>query len=66
MLAYVEVLPDEQQVTAINLINRALAWFNSYGVGFRKVMRDNGSAYIFKAIAKDCSVLKLRHICTRP
>jgi len=31
-LAYVEVLPDEQQGTAIGLMSRALAWFNGQGV----------------------------------
>ena len=29
-------------------------------------MSDNGSAYISKAFAKACSVLKLKHIRTRP
>jgi transposase InsO family protein len=65
-LAYVEVLPDEQQGTAIGFLSRALAWFNGQGVECRQVMSDNGSAYISKAFAKACSVLKLRHIRTRP
>ena len=65
-LAYVEVLPDEQQATAIGFLTRALAWFNGHGVECRQVMSDNGSAYISKAFAKACSVLKLKHIRTRP
>ena len=65
-LAYVEVLPDEQQGTAIGFLTRALAWFNGHGVECRQVMSDNGSAYISKAFAKACSVLKLKHIHTRP
>ena len=65
-LAYVEVLPDEQQGTAIGFLSRALAWFNSLGVECAQVMSDNGPAYISKAFAKACSVLKLKHIRTRP
>jgi len=41
-------------------------WFNGQGVECRQVMSDNGSAYISKAFAKVCSVLKLKHIRTRP
>ena len=65
-LAYVEVLPDEQQGTAIGFLSRALAWFNSLGVECAQVMSDNGPAYISKAFTKACSVLKLKHIRTRP
>ena len=65
-LAYFEVLPDEQQVTAIGFLTRALAWFNGHGVECRQVMSDNGSAYISKAFAKACSALKLKHIRTKP
>ena len=51
-LAYVEVLADEQQATAIGFLSRAVAWFNGQGVECRQVMSDNGSAYISKAFAK--------------
>ena len=65
-LAYVEVLADEQQATAIGFLSRSVAWFNGQGVECRQVMSDNGSAYISKAFAKACSVLKLKHIRIRP
>jgi transposase InsO family protein len=65
-LAYVEVLPDEQQGTAIGFLSRALAWFNGQGVDCRQVMSDNGPAYISRRIAKACKVLGLKHIRTRP
>ena len=65
-LAYVEVLADEQQATAIGFLSRSVAWFNGQGVECRQVVSDNGSAYISKAFAKACSVLKLKHIRTRP
>nr|WP_255125414.1 integrase core domain-containing protein [Synechococcus lacustris] len=65
-LAYVEVLADEQQGTAIGLLSRAVAWFNGQGVECRQVMSGNGPAYVSKAFAKACRVLGLRHIRTRP
>jgi transposase InsO family protein len=64
--AYVEVLADEQQSTAIGFLSRAVAWFNGQGVECRQVMSDNVSAYISKAFAKACSALGLKHIRTRP
>jgi len=65
-LAYVEVLPDEQQGTAIGFLSRALAWFNGQVVECRQVMSDNGPAYLSRRFAKACSVLRLKHIRTRP
>ena len=65
-LAYVEVLADEQPTTAIGFLSRAVAWFNDQRVDCRQVMSDIGSAYISKAFAKACSVLRLKHIRTRP
>jgi transposase InsO family protein len=65
-LTYVEVLVDEQQTTAFSLLSRAVAWFNGQDTDCRQGMSDNGSAYVSKAFAKGCSVLKLNHIRTRP
>jgi len=65
-LAYVEVLPDEQQGTAIGFLTRALAWFNGQGVECRQVMSDNGPAYISRRFAKACKAHGLKHIRTRP
>ena len=65
-LAYVEVLADEQQPTVIGFLSRAVGWFNSQGVECRRMMSDNGPAYVSKAFAKACRTLGLRHIRTRP
>jgi len=51
-LAYVEVLTDEQQGTAIGFFSRALAWFNGQGVECRQVMSDNGPAYLSRRFDK--------------
>lgn len=65
-LAYVEVLGDEQKPTVISFLSRAVAWFNGQGIDCRRVMSDNGPAYVSKAFAKACRILGLRHIRTRP
>jgi transposase InsO family protein len=65
-IAYVEVLADEQQATAIGFMSRAVAWFNGQGVECRQVMSDNGPAYVSRRFAKACKVLSLKHIRTRP
>ena len=65
-LAYVDVLADEQKPTVIGFLSRAVAWFNGQGIEWRRVMSNNGPAYVSKAFAKACRVLGLRHIRTRP
>jgi hypothetical protein len=65
-LAYLEVLADEQKPTVIGILSRAIAWFNVQGIERRRVMSENGPAYVSKAFAKACRTLGLRHIRTRP
>jgi transposase InsO family protein len=65
-LAYVEVLVDEQQATAIGFLSRAVAWFNGQGVECRQLMSDNGPAYVSRCFTKACRALGLKHIRTRP
>ena len=50
----------------IGFLSRAIAWFNYQGIECRRVMSDNGPAYVSKAFAKACRTLGLRHIRTRP
>ena len=50
----------------IGFLSHAVAWFNGQGVECRRVMSDNGPAYVSKAFAKACRTLGLRHIRTRP
>ncbi len=65
-LAYVEVLLDEQQATAIGFLCRAVIWFNGQGVDCRQVMSENGPAYVSRSFVKACMALGLKHIRTRP
>lgn len=65
-LAYAEVLPDEKATTAIAFLNRAVAFFASYGITVQRLLTDNGSAYRSAAHAIACRVLGIRHLRTRP
>ena len=44
-LAYVEVLPNEQAITAVAVLRRAVAHDASYGITVQRLITDNGSAY---------------------
>jgi transposase InsO family protein len=65
-LAYVEVRPDEQGVTCVRFLWRALAWFRRHGVRVRRLMTDNGSGYLAHVFTAACQGALLRHLRTRP
>lgn len=65
-LTYVEVLADEQAVTAVGVIDRAVAWFADHGVAVRQVMTDNGAPYRSHEWAAWCRAHDITHIRTRP
>ena len=65
-LAYVEVLPDEQQATtAVGFLVRAVSWFNSQGITCQRVLSDNSSAYRSKQWRQACSAMGLKAKRTR-
>ena len=66
-VSYAELLPDEQQGSAVAFLARAAAWFRHQGVSrIERVMTDNGSAYISHAFAAALQTLGARHLRTRP
>jgi transposase InsO family protein len=65
-LAYVEVLDDERATTAAGFLRRAVAFFARYGIQVKRILTDNGAAYIAIAHALACKALGLRHLRTRP
>jgi transposase InsO family protein len=65
-LAYAEVLPDEQALTAVAFLRRALAFYRRHGITTERVMTDNGSAYRSTVHAFACRALGVRHLRTRP
>jgi hypothetical protein len=44
-MAYAEVRTDEKAVTAVAVLQRAVAWFAERGVTVERVLSDIGSAY---------------------
>jgi transposase InsO family protein len=65
-LAYVEVLPNEQQLTTTGYLERAVAYYRRLDIRVRAVMTDNGSAYVSRMFRTACQMLRLRHLRTRP
>lgn len=65
-VAYVEICTDEKAVTAIGVLERAVAWFAERGVSVERVLSDNGSAYKSHAWRDACATLGIRHKRTRP
>ena len=65
-VAYVEICTDEKAVTAIGVLERAVAWFADHGVTVERVLSDNGSAYRSHAWRDACAMLNIRHKRTRP
>jgi len=65
-LAYVEVLDNEKAVTVVAFLQRAVAFYASYGIQVERVMTDNGGGYRSTLHALACRALGLRHLRTRP
>jgi transposase InsO family protein len=65
-VAYVEICADEKAVTAIGVLQRAVAWFADRGVTVERVLSDNGSCYKSHAWRDACAELAVVHKRTRP
>jgi transposase InsO family protein len=65
-VAFVQVMPDEKQESAIAFLKAAVAYYQSLGVTVTRVMTDNGSCYKAFAFRDACRERGLRHIRTKP
>jgi len=65
-VAYVEICDDEKAMTAIAVLERAVAWFASRGVVIERVLSDNGPAYRSSAWRATCADLSITPKWTRP
>lgn len=65
-VAYVEVLGNEQGMTTVKFLRRAIAWFKRLGIRIRRILSDNGSAYVSKVFARCCRWHRIRHMRTQP
>ena len=65
-LAFVRVLPDQRNESAIAFLEAAVAYFVKLGVRIERVMTDNGSCYRSRAFRAACKRIGLRQIFTKP
>ena len=65
-VVYAEIHDDETAATAIAVLRRAVAWFNTRGVQVERVLSDNGSAYKSHAWRDACHDLGITPKRTRP
>lgn len=65
-LAYAEVYPAENTVSAVQFLKRALAWFRSLGIKPRRILSDNAKCYASKAFTALCEREGVRQSFTKP
>ena len=65
-VAYCQVLPDEEGVSACAFLRAAVAYYAALGVTIREVLTDNGVCYRARCFGETCADLGLRHRRTRP
>ncbi len=65
-LAYAEVLPDERAITAVGFLKRATTFYARHGITVKRLITDNGSAYVSIVHTLACRQLGIRHLRTRP
>ena len=65
-LAYSEIHDDETAATAIDFWTRAHAFFTARGIDVRKILTDNGSAYLSHAWRDHLQAKEIKHGRTRP
>lgn len=65
-VAYAEIHDDEKAITAVGVLQRAVAWFAERNVAVERVLSDNGSAYVSHLWRDTCIDLGIKHKRTRP
>jgi transposase InsO family protein len=65
-VAYAELAADETVGSAIAFLDAAIAYYAKLGIQIRRVMTDNGSAFVSHAFGHALQRLGLRHVRTRP
>jgi len=65
-VAFAEILADEGKASVLAFLSSALQFYKRLGIRVRRVMTDNGSAYVSKAFRNACAELGLKHMRTKP
>jgi hypothetical protein len=61
-LSYAEVLHDEQAITTVGFLSRAIALFEGHGMKVRELLIENGSSYRLAVRAVACRTLGVLHV----
>jgi transposase InsO family protein len=65
-VAYSQVFPDEEALTASAFLRAAVAYYAGLRVTVKEIMTDNGGCYRSRDFAQSCRDLGLRHHFTKP
>ena len=65
-LAYVEILDDERQASAVAFLERAVAFYARHGIKIQRLMTDNGNCYRSHLFAAARRRYGIRHSFTQP
>ncbi len=65
-VAFASIHPDETARSACRALLNAVRYYAKFGIRFRRVLTDNGSAYCSRAFQRLCRRLGLVHRRTRP
>ena len=66
-LAYAEIHPDQQAVTVVGFLERALAFYATHGITPRRLMTDNAWIYVkSRAVRQLLARHQIRHLTTKP
>ena len=64
-IAFTAMHPDEKTPQAVQFLNDAVAYYARLGVGVKRLLTDNGSAFRSKDFATACKALGITHKFTR-
>ena len=65
-IAFTAMHPDEKTPQAVQFLKDAVAYYARLGVGIKRLLTDNGSAFRSGEFARACKDLKIKHRFTRP
>jgi transposase InsO family protein len=65
-IAHSAIYPNERLTSAVNFLERALAYYSALGVQIERVMTDNGSCFRSRAFRSLLKGLGIKHTFTRP
>jgi transposase InsO family protein len=66
-LAYAEIHPDQQALTIVGFLERALAFYARHGIRPQRLMTDNAWAYVkSRAVRQLLHRHRIRHLTTKP